>query len=61
MDQREHQQNRDALQSMMTSGHTSFKLTLVSEPPGDDDDEADCEEIGKYCAISSFYNFFDRI
>ena len=34
---------------MMTSGHMSFKFTVVSEPVVDDGNEdAECEEIGKF-------------
>lgn len=47
VDKTEHAEKYDALCSMMTSGQTSFKFTVVSEPANDEDDEeAECEEIG---------------
>ena len=59
IDSSEHADRREALSSMLTSGHTSFKLTVVSEPIADEGaEEADeeCIEIGKdcsYCVINN--------
>ncbi|XP_076809545.1 protein fantom-like isoform X2 [Clavelina lepadiformis] len=44
VDALEHSEQRNLLSTMMTSGHTSFKMTVVSEPANDE--EGDCEEIG---------------
>ena len=42
---------------MVTSKQSSFKMTIVSEPQDDGDEEAECEEIGQCFYLTWFTGF----